>query len=64
MRRSSKTRPFGFESLEKRDTPSSLSTNPGTIRGFNPQPDPPVANVNPVVIRAIIVTGGLTATTP
>lgn len=31
---------LGMESLEARDVPT-LIVNPGLIRGFNPQPEPP-----------------------
>jgi hypothetical protein len=44
-----------LNAMEGRDAPATLALDPLTIRGFNPQPDPPVQ------VRGIIVEGGHTA---
>lgn len=54
MRNREKPVRFGVEGLERRDTPGSVVASPGTIRGFDPQPDPPAqvhVLVNPQTIR-------------
>jgi len=40
------SRELTLEELEPAAAAAQLVTNPGVIRGFNPQPDPPAINFN------------------
>jgi hypothetical protein len=66
-RHAGRTARFGVEALERRDTPSSLVTVPGVLRGFNPQPEPPgtlrsapaeVSSPEEGTTRSIIIVSG------
>ena len=54
---------LGLTAMEDRYTPASLVVNPGTIRGFNPQPEPPLVRIviiaiQPATTHGLIVEGG------
>jgi hypothetical protein len=48
---------LGFESMETRDAPAVLYT--GSIRSFDPQPEPPHTQIVQVgTVRGIVISGG------
>lgn len=56
---------LSLSAMEDRYAPAGL-VNPGTIRGFNPQPDPPgdvvlvrtIIAINPGTDRGFVIEGG------